>query len=122
MPRGECCALMGPIDRMHVCCIFVSKSDEDDMSTSVHGIELDAEGNPTWLRFGILRLLYHLYGTNTTERSVQDWLQRLHSEAFRHQMSHFLQCFWKFERAAGHVARCRDAVNGAMSRFGERIR
>jgi hypothetical protein len=27
------------------------------MSTLVHGIELDAEGNPAWLRFGILCLL-----------------------------------------------------------------
>jgi len=57
------------------------------MNTLVHGIEFDAEENSAWLRFGFLRLLYHMYGTNAAEPSVQDWLQGLHSEAFMHQVS-----------------------------------
>lgn len=92
------------------------------MSTLVHGVELDREGSPRWMRFGILRLLIHLAGANVTEPSVQDWLKRLHSDAFRHQTAHFLQCFHKFDRAAGHVARCREAVNSALGRFSERVR
>lgn len=91
------------------------------MSTLVHGIELDEEGNPAWLRFGILRLLYKMYFTNAAGPSVQDWLQRLHSMAFRHQVSHFQQCFSKFDRAAGHAARCRDAVDPVFGRYNERI-
>lgn len=92
------------------------------MSTLVHGIELDAEGNPAWLRFGILNLLGHLLFSNSAEPSVQDWQQRFRSEAFRHQVRHFQQCFWKFDRAAGHVARCRNNADDALGRIGERIR
>jgi hypothetical protein len=88
----------------------------------VHGVELDAEGKPAWLRFGMLGLLYRLYGTQTAEPSVQAWLARLHSDVFRHCVSHFQQCFGKFDRAVGHVARFSDAADGAMSRFGERAR
>jgi hypothetical protein len=92
------------------------------MSTLVHGVELDREGRPRWMRFGILRLLIHLAGANATEPSVQDWLKRLHSDEFRQLAAHYFQCFQKFDRAAGHVARCRETVNGALERFSERVR
>jgi hypothetical protein len=92
------------------------------LNTQVHGIELGEDGKPTWLRFGILRLVYHLYCANSAEQAVQGWLQRLHSDAFRYHASHFQQCFWKFDRAAGHVARCRDIMDGALGRFSERVR
>jgi hypothetical protein len=77
----------------------------------VHGIELGEDGKPAWLRFGILGLVYRLYGTRSAEASVKDWVGRLHSEHFRHQVSHFGQCFWKFDRAAGHVARCKEVAD-----------
>src|SRR5580704_14571860 len=87
----------------------------------VHGLELGDDGKPAWLRFGILGLLYRLYGTNSTEASVKDWLDRLHSQVFRHQVSHFGQCFWKFDRAAGYVARCKEIADRAMGQFSDKI-
>jgi hypothetical protein len=87
----------------------------------VHGLELGGDGKPAWLRFGILQLLYHLYGTKSAEASRKDWLDRLHSQVFRHQVSHFQQCFWNFDRAAGHVARCKEVADRAMGQVSETI-
>jgi hypothetical protein len=91
------------------------------MNAVFHGIELDGEGKPKYLRFGLLRLLYRLYATNTNDPQVADWRRRLNSEGFRHQASHFRQCVGKFDRAAGHVAKCIDAADGALGRYSEKI-
>jgi hypothetical protein len=91
------------------------------MSAVFHGIELDREGKPAWLRFSMLRLLYRLYATNTNGPRAADWRRRLNSEGFRHQASHFRQCVGKFDRAAGYVARCKDAAGGALGRYSEKI-
>src|SRR5580700_3180507 len=78
------------------------------MNTLVHGIELDAEGKPAWLRFGILKLLDYLLCTNA-DSSAPEWVSRFQAPVFAHRREHFRQCFWKFDRAAGHVTRCENA-------------
>jgi hypothetical protein len=81
-----------------------------------HGVELGGDGKPAWLRFGILRLLYHLYVTNSDKTN---WITRLHSEDLRHRIGHFQQCFSKFNRAARHVDSCAKKADDALARLGE---
>jgi len=88
----------------------------------MHGLECNAAGELICFRFGIFRLLYRLFLTKNDDDALREWVERFRSEPFRHHISHWQQCFLKFDRAAGHVARCQDAISSAMDRFGERIR
>jgi hypothetical protein len=81
------------------------------MSTLVHGIELDREMKPAWFRFGMLRLLHHLEDVKVDETTAPDWARQFRQLAFLHQVQHFQQIFGKFDRTAGHVARCNSAFN-----------
>jgi hypothetical protein len=77
------------------------------------------------LRFGIFRLLYSLWGslptTGTPDPRLQEWRERIASDDFRYQLNHFRQCFEKFDRAAGHVTRCKEAKDAALGRWVERV-
>jgi hypothetical protein len=87
----------------------------------MHGLEFDAAGKPICFRFGIFRLLDRLFLTKDDE-ALRDWVERFRSGPFRHHISHWQQCFLKFDRAAGHVARCNDAMSSVLDRLGERVR
>jgi hypothetical protein len=105
----------------------ISANDPPDQAMSVlaHGVELSVDGKPAALRFGMLTLLYRLYGgsgAQSNEPTVQTWLKRHQSEVFRHSVSHFQQCLEKFDCAVDHVARCRAVADAAMNRFSERAR
>jgi hypothetical protein len=75
----------------------------------MHGVELNEDGKPVWLRFGFLKLLEHLaYLTKEDQSPVPDWTRRFHSKVFRHRVDHFQQVLSKFDRAARHVANCQE--------------
>jgi hypothetical protein len=93
------------------------------MSALIHGIELDAQGKPARQHFGIVNLLWLLEGTKVTEQSLQDWVARFRfGQPFWHEWRHFYQSVCKFDRAAGHVARLRETIDGALGRHSERVR
>jgi hypothetical protein len=95
------------------------------MNAAFHGIEFDGDGKPVYMRFGMLRLVYRLWtslvGCKPDER-LKEWRGRIGSDDFKYQLNHFRQCIEKFDRASGHVARCRDGIDGAITRYTERIR
>jgi hypothetical protein len=88
-----------------------------------HGVELDSDGNPAWIRFGFLKLVEHLaYLTKEEDSPVPEWTRRFHSEVFRHRVDHFLQVLSKFDRAAHHVANCRDRALPWLKLMEERVK
>jgi hypothetical protein len=75
----------------------------------MHGVELNEDGKPVWLRFGFLKLVDHLaYLTKEEDSPAPEWTRRFHSKVFRHRVDHFLQVLSKFDRAARHVANCQE--------------
>lgn len=83
----------------------------------VHGIELNDEGKPAWFRFGMLRLMHYLLDVRQAEgRAMPIWARRFRSLRFMHGVSYFQACFWKLDRAAGHVDRCRVAIQRWVER------
>jgi hypothetical protein len=76
-----------------------------------HGIELDENGKPIWLRFGLLRLMHHLVGLHRADAGVPSPLSlRFRRPHFLHIVGYLQACFWKFDRAAGDTDRCRAAI------------
>jgi hypothetical protein len=85
------------------------------MSTVFHGIELDGDEKPAHMRYGLLRLLYRLWGVRANDARVVEWRQRLDSGEFWHQLSHFRKLAGKFDRAAGYVSKSTGAVRGIIN-------
>jgi hypothetical protein len=77
--------------------------------SQTHGVELDQNGKPVWLRFGFLKFVDHLaYLTKEEDSPAPEWTRRFHSKVFRHRVDHFQQVLSKFDRAARHVANCQE--------------
>ena len=72
-----------------------------------HGIELDTGGKPIWLRFGMLRLMHHLLGLHRNSIAESSRFRRSN---YIHGVGYFQACFWKFNRVADHIGRCRVAI------------
>jgi hypothetical protein len=89
----------------------------------MHGVELNADGNPVWLRFGFLKLVEHLaYLTKEDQSPVPDWTRRFHRKAFRHRFDHFQQLLFKFDRAARRVTNCRERAQPWLKLCEERAK
>lgn len=83
-----------------------------------HGIELDDDGRPEWFRFGMLRLVHSLYLSPFEQQppGIPKWARIWGTNAFMSVLGKFQDTVWKFDRAAGHVARCRDHIRRQVER------
>jgi hypothetical protein len=91
------------------------------MSAVFHGIELDGEGKPAYLRYGLLQLLYHFWVSRTEDARLTEWRERLKSDKFWHHLRHFRQLVDKFDRVAGYVGRLMEDAEGAVIEFQQNI-
>lgn len=83
---------------------------------SFHGIENDDDSAPSGFRFGILRLAHVMSNFKGIDGvAPPDWTKRWHTRRFHQATMKLQDTFWKFDRAAGHINRCREAIHrGAM--------
>lgn len=87
---------------------------------SFHGIENDDGSMPSWFRFGILRLAHALSHFKGTDGAVPpDWTKNWRTRRFHQATSKLQDSVWKFDRAAGHVNRCREAICRSVTQEAE---
>jgi hypothetical protein len=77
---------------------------------TLHGIELDASGRPAWFRFGMLRLLHALSVPNVRESRQSGLARRWVTVPFLNAVRKFQDTFWKYDRTAGHIEKCSQAI------------